>query len=92
MQLFRTSMGKGTYFVLTPDNPITAPLFTQLRQLEPKPAKAKTASAGAGSAPQAAAVAPVRKPAAGALAGHATSRKGAAGKVQGPAARPVAQR
>src|SRR5271155_4364980 len=30
LQLFQNSMGRGTYWVLTPDNPVTAPLFEQM--------------------------------------------------------------
>ncbi len=31
LQLFKNSMGSSTYWVLTPENPITAPLFNQLK-------------------------------------------------------------
>ena len=34
LQLFKASMGQSTYWVLTPDNPITAPLFSQMRVIE----------------------------------------------------------
>ncbi|HTV47568.1 MAG TPA: SPFH domain-containing protein [Phycisphaerae bacterium] len=30
LTLFQNSMGRGTYWVLTPDNPVTAPLFEQM--------------------------------------------------------------
>jgi modulator of FtsH protease HflC len=31
LQLFQHSMGQSTYWVLTPDNPVTAPLFEQMQ-------------------------------------------------------------
>ncbi len=34
LQLFKDSMGQGTYWVLTPNNPITQPLFTQMKVIE----------------------------------------------------------
>lgn len=34
LELFKTSMGQSTYWVLTPDNPITAPLFSQMKVIE----------------------------------------------------------
>jgi membrane protease subunit HflC len=49
LQLFKNSMGRSTYWVLTPENPVTAPLFDQWRKLElgGLPATAGAAPAGA---------------------------------------------
>ena len=40
LQLFQSSMGNTTYWVLTPNNPVTEPLFTQLKMVEGSGAKA----------------------------------------------------
>ena len=34
LQLFQNSMGNSTYWVLTPNNPVTAPLFDQMKLVE----------------------------------------------------------
>jgi membrane protease subunit HflC len=39
LQLFQNSMGDTTYWVLTPNNPVTEPLFTQLKMVETPVAK-----------------------------------------------------
>jgi membrane protease subunit HflC len=39
LQLFQNSMGNTTYWVLTPNNPVTEPLFTQLKMVEGSGAK-----------------------------------------------------
>jgi membrane protease subunit HflC len=36
LELFKASMGQSTYWVLTPNNPITAPLFSQMKIIEGK--------------------------------------------------------
>ena len=46
LELFKASMGQSTYWVLTPNNPITAPLFSQMRVIEGK----KTVGAAASTA------------------------------------------
>ena len=45
LQLFKNSMGSSTYWVLTPNNPITAPLFHQMQEAGTADTTRKPASA-----------------------------------------------